>query len=329
MLTPVSGHAILCIDDDAYVRAVVKRMLDDAGHRCDTAADAEEARRLLSSSRYAVILCDIGLPGESGLDLLADLVRQPDVAAVMVTAENDPEVADRALELGAYGFLAKPFVFNDLLIAISGAIHRHSHDELREAELRRAYQETVARLGRAMEFHDVETGAHVERVGDSAAAIAHELALPPSTCERLRLASPLHDLGKIAISEAILRKPGPLSDLERRSMERHTEIGYELLRGSGNALLELAATVAWTHHECWDGSGYPHRLAGEEIPLAGRIVAVADVFDALTSDRPYRGAWSHDDALAHIGAESGRKFDPAVVEAFARSQSRMLEAVPA
>lgn len=325
----MSGHTILCIDDDPCVRAVIARMLDDAGHRCDTAADADEARRLLSAHRYSVVLCDIGLPGESGLDLLADLVRQPDLAAVMITGENDPEVADRALELGAYGFLAKPFGSNDLLIAVAGAVRRHSHDELKEAELRRAYQETVARLGRAMEFHDVETGAHVERVGESAQAIALELALPAATCERLRLASPLHDIGKIAISETILRKPSPLSDLERRSMERHTDIGHQLLRGSGNELLELAATVAWTHHENWDGSGYPRRLAGVDIPLAGRIVAVADVFDALTSDRPYRRAWSCDDAFEHVRAESGRKFDPAVVEAFVRTQARMREAVPA
>ena len=312
----MSGHTILCIDDDAYVREVVKRMLDDAGHRCDTASDAYEARRLLSVHRYSVILCDVGLPGESGLDLLADLARRPDVAAVMVTAENDPVIADRALELGAYGFLAKPFVSNDLLIAISGAVRRHSRDELREAELRRAYQETVARLGRAMGFHDVETGEHVERVGESAEAIARELALPRATCERLRLASPLHDLGKIAVSQAILRKPGALSHLERRSMERHTEVGYELLRGSGNALLDLAATVAWTHHESWDGSGYPRRLQGEEIPLAGRIVAVADVFDALTSDRVYRKAFSVEEATQMMREQRGHHFDPVLLDAF-------------
>lgn len=325
----MGGHTILCIDDDSAVRAVMKRVLEDAGHRCDAAADAHEGRRLLALHPYDVVLCDIDLPGESGLDLLVDVTRIPEVAAVMVTGVDDPEVADRALALGAYGYLTKPFARNDLLINVAGAVRRHTHDELHETELRRAYQETVTRLGRAMEFHDVETGAHVERVGEAAAAIALELGLSAATSQRLRLASPLHDIGKIAISETILRKPGELSPIERRSMERHTDVGHELLGGSGNALLELAATVAWTHHERWDGSGYPRRLAGADIPLEGRIVSVADVFDALTSDRPYRRAWSYDDALAYVCLQRGRRFDPAVVDAFVRSQARSLEAISA
>ena len=138
----------------------------------------------------------------------------------------------------------------------------------------------------------------------------------------MRLASPLHDIGKIAISEAILRKPASLTDAERREMERHAEVGHTLLAGSGNELLELAATIAWTHHENWDGSGYPSGLAGEDIPLAGRIVAVADVFDALTTNRPYRRAWNEDDAFAYVEQESGQKFDPDLVEALGRRLGR-------
>ncbi len=141
--------------------------------------------------------------------------------------------------------------------------------------------------------------------------------------------SPLHDIGKIAISERILRKPGALTENERRQMERHTDVGHELLAGSGNDLLELAATVAWTHHERWDGTGYPRRLAGEAIPLAGRIVAVADVFDALTNDRSYRGAWSRADALAYLQLERGDAFDPAVVDAFAHTLEPSRHAVAA
>jgi putative two-component system response regulator len=342
MLCHVSGHTILCVDDDPHVRQLISRILHFAGHRCDCAADVHEARRLLAMYPYSVVLCDIGLPGESGLELLTDIARRRSVAAVMVTGQDDPRSADTALELGAYGYVTKPFATNDLLITIAGAIRRNKVEEARsaaldrayatiaasEADLRRAYAETVARLGRAMEFHDVETGAHVERVGASAHAIAVELALPAVAAERIRLVSPLHDIGKIAISERILRKPGALTDNERREMERHTDVGHELLARSGNELLELAATVAWTHHERWDGTGYPRGLAGDEIPLPGRIVAVADVFDALTNDRSYRAAWTRTDALAYLQLERGDAFDRAVVEAFAHTlkQSRHLVA---
>jgi putative two-component system response regulator len=332
----VSGHPILCVDDDPHVRTVIQRILELAGHECDTAADCDEARRLLAVHPYSVVLCDIGLPGESGLDLLGDLARRPAVATVMVTGHDDPGSADTALELGAYGYLTKPFVTNDLLINVAGAIRRSKVEEARsaalerayaalaasEAELRRAYAETVTRLGRAMEYHDLETGAHVERVGESARAIALELGPTEVAADRLRLAAPLHDIGKIAISQTILWKPGSLTDLERRQMEHHTDAGRELLAGSGNELLELAATVAWTHHERWNGTGYPRRLAGTDIPLAGRIVAVADVFDALTSERPYRGPWSREDALEHVLRERGAAFDPQVVDAFARTLTR-------
>lgn len=337
----MTGKPILCVDDDPHVRSCIKHVLNAAGHRCDCAGDAHEARRLLAVHDYAVVLCDIGLPGESGLVLLSELAPLPATATVMVTGNDDPHTADRALALGAHGYLTKPFVPNDLLIAVAGAVHRRRLEESRSAqlelayaaiavseeELRRAYAETVARLGRAMEFHDFETGEHVERVAESARLIAVELGLTTVVAERLRLAGPLHDIGKIAISETILRKPGELSPDERSAMERHTDVGRELLAGSGNELLELAATVAWTHHESWDGSGYPRGLAGNEIPLAGRIVTVADVFDALTSDRPYRSAWTPEDAFAYVIEQRGRKFDPAVVDAFARSLVRHEEAV--
>jgi putative two-component system response regulator len=248
---------------------------------------------------------------------------------VMVTGRDDPEMAGRALEIGAYGYITKPFAPNELLIDLANALHRRKleadrrtyemrlEDTVRERtnELRLAYVETVARLGRAIEFHDSETGEHVERVGTYSHAIAIELGFDAAHAERLRLAAPLHDVGKIAVREEILRKRGPLDRDEWEEMERHTELGYELLGGSGNELLELAATIAWTHHERWDGRGYPRRLAGEDIPLDGRIVSVADAFDALISDRPYRAAMSLAEARALLIAERGAAFDTNVVDA--------------
>ena len=316
-------YSILCVDDDPDVLRSIGRILAEAGHECLMATRASEAHRLIAAHRVSVALCDIGLPGESGLDLLASLARhRPAIATVMVTGRDDPQIADTALALGAYGYLTKPFSANDLVIAVSIAARRRALDEESADQLERAYLQTVSRLGRAIEYHDGETGAHVERVGQVANSIALELGLSPESAERIRLAAPLHDVGKIAVPSGILRKPGPLTPVERREVERHAEAGRRLLAGSGNELLELAATVAWTHHENWDGSGYPRGLAAEAIPLAGRIVAVADVFDALTSVRPYRPAISEEDAFEHLEAESDRKFDPAAIAAFDRVRAR-------
>jgi len=342
-----AAERILCVDDDEQIRRLVTRVVSSAGYDCSAASDIAEARALLAEGSYAVVLCDIELPGESGLDLLVELShRSPDLAIVMVTGQDAPAVADAALELGAYGYLTKPFAANDLRIDLANALRRRrlelerrAHEEMLQAtvdlrtvelretvrklaaseiELRRAYRETVDRLGRAVDYHDCTTGAHIERVAAYAAAIARELGLAESRAELLRLASPLHDIGKIAIPERLLTKPGALTAEERQAIERHTEAGHALLAGSGNELLDLAAAIARSHHERWDGGGYPHGLVADAIPIEGRIVAVADVFDALTSDRPYCAAVTTGEARARIEAESGKAFDPAVVQAFLR-----------
>lgn len=181
-------------------------------------------------------------------------------------------------------------------------------------ELRSSRLETVERLARAIELHDFSTGQHITRMAVITAFLARRLGLDAEFVELLREAAPMHDVGKIGTPEAILRKPGPLDDEERKEMERHTAVGHEIFAGSESQLLQIAATIALTHHERYDGTGYPHRLAGEEIPLAGRITAVADVFDALLSDRCYRPALAVDDAVAIIREGSGTHFDPQVAD---------------
>lgn len=317
----MSPSRILCVDDDEHVRRMITRVLDSAGHECVPAADAEEARTLLSQQSFAAVLCDINLPGDSGLDLLRHLrADHPGVAAVMVTGRDEPALADRALDLGAFGYVTKPFKSNELLIDLANALHRRELDAASRTErddaVREAYIETLRRLSRAVEYYDGETAAHVERVGAHAAAIARALDLTADHVELIRLAAPLHDLGKIGVPTAVLRKHGSLDDVERTVMQHHTELGRELLAGSDNELLDLAALIAWTHHERWDGTGYPRKLAGAGIPLEGRIVAVADAFDAMTNDRPYRSARSVGDAIAVIHRERGAAFDPDVVDAF-------------
>jgi len=190
--------------------------------------------------------------------------------------------------------------------------------ELRRAltELEIAQAETVRRLSMAVEFRDEDTGAHIERIGRFSTLLAQQIGLPAETCELLGYAAPLHDVGKVAIPDAILLKPGPLTPEERAIVETHTEEGYRLLRGSSSSILDMAATIALSHHEKWDGSGYPRGVAGEEIPIEGRIVAVADVFDALTSDRVYRGAYSVEEAVRMMREQRGRHFDPVMLDAF-------------
>jgi putative two-component system response regulator len=186
----------------------------------------------------------------------------------------------------------------------------------RTRELESSHEETIRRLARALEFRDEATGLHVERMSRCCALLARRLGLPEQRCEVLRVARALHDVGKIASAESILLKPGPLSPKEWTIMWRHTEIGHAILAGSGSELLELAATIALTHHERADGGGYPRGLAGEEIPLEGRIAAVADVSDALTSDRPYRSRYAVADAVAILSDGRGTGFDPRILDAF-------------
>jgi PAS domain S-box-containing protein/putative nucleotidyltransferase with HDIG domain len=204
---------------------------------------------------------------------------------------------------------ADGWVFNGFLRDISERLHAHE-------ELRAAQHEVLQRLAVAAEYRDDDTGQHTRRVGDLSARLAASLGLPDDEVELIRRAAPLHDVGKIGIPDAILLKPGRLTGAEFDRVKTHTLIGAQMLAGRGFPLLECAERVARSHHERWDGAGYPHGLAGRDIPLVGRIVALADVFDALTHDRPYKSAWSHEAALTEIDAQRGRQFDPELVDAF-------------
>lgn len=187
-----------------------------------------------------------------------------------------------------------------------------------------AEREIVRRLAIVAQYRDDETGAHAAHVAAISLAVAHELGLSSRTASAIELAAPLHDLGKVAIPDSILLKRGPLTDLQRRVMERHTTIGAQMLADSVLPVLQVARVIALSHHERWDGTGYPSGLSGSQIPLAGRIVAIADVFDALTSPRPYKPAWSLDQALSEIRSQRGSHFEPAVTDAFLRLDHRAL-----
>jgi putative two-component system response regulator len=311
---------VLVVDDDPQVRTIVRTVLERHGYDCRAAGSAIEAREQLASEEVELVLSDVTMPGESGIDLARHLrSSHPEVAVLMMSAIDDPAVADRAVELGVHGYIVKPFNISQLLIGVSSALRMHDLDRSRAREstleLRRSREDTLRRLARAAQFRDGETGRHIERMGEYCGAIARKLGIEPERAELLRLAGPLHDVGKIAVPDWILLKPGPLSEDERALMEKHGEVGFLILSGSQEELLELAASMALTHHERLDGSGYPNGLAGPDISLEGRIAAVADVYDALTSDRVYRPRFSKQDADAHLEAGRGTLYDSEVVDA--------------
>lgn len=333
----MSDVRILVVDDDAQVRRLFDRALSADGYRCLAAPDTREARRLIESERFELAICDIHLGADSGLELAASIrSSRPDVAVLIATATADRSLAARATDFGAYGYIIKPFSADQLRIDVANALYRRELEienrrhreqlsaivaertaELREAvaELERSRRETIHRLARAVESRDTDTGDHIERISELAARIGERLGLEPERVELLRIASPMHDVGKIGISDSILRKPGPLTPEERAEMQQHTHIGFEILSGSGSRLLDLAAEIALTHHEHWDGNGYPRGLCGDEIPLEGRIAAVVDVFDALTSDRVYRPAYPLEEAVEIMARGRGTHFDPAPLDA--------------
>jgi putative two-component system response regulator len=334
----VITQKILVVDDEQQVRDVVQRLLERAGYACSAVESGASATELLAAEPFALVLADLQMPGESGLDLISRVRHEyPDTATIMVTGVDDPALAEAALKLGAFGYIVKPFSPTELSIQVMNALvrreleiaQRHEREQLehtveaRTLELRnalenvkRSEEETVTRLAAAVEARDHETAEHIERVGNYSALVAQRLHLPEEHCELIRRASTLHDIGKIGVADELLLKPGPFTVDERREMQRHAQIGHDILSGSQLELLELAAAIAWTHHERVDGTGYPRGLSGTEIPLQGRIVAVVDVYDALTSDRPYRPALSHAGAVTLLAAGRGTQFDPIVLDAF-------------
>ncbi len=326
---------ILIVDDEAANVRFLERLLESAG--CQGAVsvtDPREAADIFTAYQPDVVLLDLHMPHRNGWDVLQELRdRTPPgayVPVLVLTADITPEARTRALSIGANDFLAKPLEVTEVLLRIRNLLETRalhvaiSRDnevleervEARTRELEGAQGEILERLARAAEYRDDATGHHTQRVGETAARIAAALGRPGSEVADLRRVAPLHDVGKIGIPDAILMKPSPLTREEMTVMQRHTLIGADILSGSRFPPLRLAAEIALTHHLRWDGSGYPTAQQGEEIPLVGRIVAVADVFDALTHERPYKRAWPAEEALREVRAHSGRQFDPTVVEAF-------------
>jgi len=339
-------HRVLIVDDEPVVRRILRQRLAADGYHCEEAGSGGEALVRLASDSADLVVLDIKMPGKSGVELLPEIKRlYPDTAVIMATAVTDTETAINCMREGAYDYVVKPFNLDEVAISAERALEKrrlelenrayqqHLEEMVAErtAELRQAIGriklaslDTIHRLARAAEYKDEGTGAHIQRMSQYSAAIARKMGLGDREVENITYAAPMHDVGKIGIPDRILLKTGSLDEDEWEVMKKHTVVGAEILRGSDAEFIQLAETIALTHHEKWDGSGYPRGLTGSEIPLAGRIVAIADVFDALTSKRPYKKPFSTEKSLKIIREGRGSHFDPDVADAFFAVQDGIL-----
>lgn len=334
---------ILIVDDEpANVLLLEQTLLREGYHNLKCTTNANEVISLYAMTQPDLLLLDLHMPymtGFSILERLRSLRHEENYNPILaLTADATLPTKQRALQMGATDFLTKPFDRIEVLLRIRNLLqtrflHLQLHNQNHVLEqkvsertqaLNEAKIEIMKRLALAAEYRDYETGQHTQRVGNMSAMLAEEMGLPQEQIELIRQAAPLHDVGKIGISDTILLKPGKLTFTEFEQIKAHTIIGGRILTGSAFPLLQTAEQIALYHHERWDGTGYPHGLKGEKIPLVGRIVALADVFDALTNERPYKRAWSLEEAATEIIRQRGRQFDPAVVDAFVNLVERGL-----
>jgi putative two-component system response regulator len=334
---------ILIIDDEPVNIKVVRKYLQIAGYQnFITSSDAPRAMELIRAEQPDLVLLDVMMPEVSGLQILEQVRNDPSLRylpVLILTASADATIKQTALGLGATDFLAKPVEASDLVPRVRNALLVKAHHDnlaqysqhlehevkLRTAELEASRLQVVHSLARAAEYRDDDTGRHVVRVGRYAAILARELGFSEERSVILETAAQLHDVGKIGIPDAILLKPGKLDPDEFKTMQQHCEYGRLIIQpdgppapGSSRSLLDLAADIAYTHHERWDGNGYPTKLRGEQIPLEGRITTVADVFDALSSKRPYKNAFPLEQCLAILREGRDKQFDGNIVDAFLR-----------
>jgi len=325
---------IMIVDDEQVNLKLLEKMLRAEGYtNLVSISDPRQVRDAYCAEPTDLILLDLNMPFLNGYEVMAQLkeLEDPLLPPILVlTAQGSRDFLMRALNEGARDFLSKPFDRYELLARVRNLLEAHLALRLtfdkkgvleemvrkRTAEVIQSRLEIVQRLGRASEYRDNETGRHILRMSHSAALLAKQIGWSKERCDLMLYASPMHDLGKIGISDTIMLKPARLTDEERAIMETHTTIGADILSGSNNELLETARVIALTHHEKWDGSGYPRKLSGEAIPMEGRVAAVVDVFDALTSIRPYKKAWPIEEAVEDMRQNSGTHFDPKLVDHF-------------
>lgn len=331
----IKDSRILIVDDEEANIILIERILTVGGyHNFQSTTDSTKVIELYQKQNSHLVLLDLNMPVFDGFDVMHQLaaveVSESSPSILVLTAQTDRDTRIRALDSGAKDYVHKPFDRVELLSRIRNQLEmKRLHETIqdqnnyleekvaeRTKELHNTRLEVIHRLGLAAEYRDNETGLHIIRMSKMSAELARAAGLPEDECEMILNSSPMHDIGKLGVPDSVLLKPGKLDADEWEIMKTHTLIGAEILSGGNSKLLEQALLIAMTHHEKWDGTGYPKRLKGEEIPLVGRIVALADVFDALTSERPYKKAWPVHTAIEYINDMSGKQFDPELVKLF-------------
>ena len=333
-------NSLLVVDDDHQIRTLIGVIAETEGYDVVQAESGEDAVLALKSKSFDLLISDINMTGMTGVELLEfSRDKYADMAVIMVTGVDDRETAIETLHMGAYGYVTKPFQANELIINITNALRRRTLEienrrhrenlefrvEERTRELNKSREESIQILSKAAEFRDDETAKHTIRMGHYCEVLGRVRGLRASLCNTLREAAPLHDVGKIGISDAILRKPGKLTKEEYEIIKTHCEIGHRILAESTSEVFQVGAEIALTHHEKYDGTGYPHGLKSTDIPITGRIAAVCDVFDALTSKRVYKPTMPIDKAVEILKDGRGSHFDPDVLDAFLANFDTILE----
>ncbi|QYJ80153.1 HD-GYP domain-containing protein [Shewanella acanthi] len=328
-------RTVLIVDDRSENIDILRAVLQPH-YRVKAAINGQSALKIAAKIPSPdLILLDVMMPEMDGFEVINVLKQDPKTAnipVIFVTASGDIADEQRGFELGAIDYIPKPI--SPPIVLARVRTHLALYDQNRELEekvrertqnLTETRLEIIKRLGRAAEFKDNETGMHVIRMSHYSSILAEALGMPKEWCQRLEEAAPMHDIGKIGIPDRILLKPGKLDSEEWEIMKQHTLYGAEILGNHSSDLLGMAKLIAASHHEKWDGSGYPFGLKGQDIPLEARIVALADVFDALTTERPYKSAWTVEQALDYITEQSGKHFDPDLVELFKRIVPQILQ----
>jgi len=329
---------ILVVDDEEQIRHLLNRMLSAIEYTCTLAADGAEARKYLDKQPFDLALCDVNMPGESGVDLTRYIASEyEDTAVIILTAVDDPKTADAAIEAGTYGYIIKPFNPNELIINIRNALRRRKLEianrmyrqdleqmvEERTVRLQGALEGIIQAMARTVEARDPYTAGHQQRVADLAVAIAMEMNIPQDQIEGIRMAGMIHDLGKIYVPAEILSKPTRLTEIEFALIKTHPRVGYDII-----ADIEFPwpiAKMVLQHHERMNGAGYPQGFSGEDILLEAQILCVADVVEAMASHRPYRPALGIEKALDEISENKGVFYDPEVVDALFRLKTSEIE----
>ena len=321
--TEIEKPTLLLVDDEPVNLRVLKQLLGN-DYQLVFAKNGEEALKLAESRLPNLILLDVMMPGLTGFEVCRQLKQKKQTRAIpiiFVTALNDEHDEAEGFEAGAVDYIIKPISSAIVKARVKTHLSLVQADELLDSRL-----QVVQRLGRAAEYKDNETGMHVMRMSHYAKELALAYGLTEQQSEILLHAAPMHDIGKIGIADSIMLKPGKLTEEEFTTMKQHPEIGVEIIGDCGDSLLlKVAKSVSLTHHEKWDGSGYPNGLAGKDIPIEGRICALADVFDALTSKRPYKEAWNVEDTITFLQGQKGKHFEPKLVDLLIAILPKILE----